>query len=334
MSISSDFIEVYDDSRVEVLALAEPEQVEVSITSEGFAGTIAVGTVTTGAPGSAAVVANAGTLTQARLNFTIPRGDVGATGTAAAITSISATTLAEGAAATATAGGTATARTFAFGIPRGNTGATGPSGTITSATAALLAAGATPTVTLGGTPQARTMEFGIPKGDKGDQGIQGIQGPSGTITSATATGLAAGATPTITLGGTAQARTLAFGIPKGDKGDTGATGPTGPPGPAGAAATAGALGTIQLAGDLGGTATAPQVTSGTNHTHTRAQVSDASTLGRTLMAVADAAAARTAIGAGTGNVAGTGITAIQSLTQAAYDALTTKVATTLYVIVG
>ena len=86
------------------------------------------------------------------------------------------------------------------------------------------------------------------QGVKGDQGIQGVQGPSGTISGATATGLAEGAQPTVTLGGTAQNRTFAFGIPrgntgaqgiqgiqgiqgvKGDKGDKGDIGPVGPQG--------------------------------------------------------------------------------------------------------
>lgn len=56
----------------------------------------------------------------------------------------------------------------------------------------------------------------------GGGGAPGPPGPAGTIVSATATGLAAGAAPTIGLGGTPSARTLAFGIPKGDKGDAGA----------------------------------------------------------------------------------------------------------------
>lgn len=41
----------------------------------------------------------------------------------------------------------------------------------------------------------------------------GAAGTAATITSATATALAAGASPTVTLGGTASARTFAFGIP-------------------------------------------------------------------------------------------------------------------------
>lgn len=51
--------------------------------------------------------------------------------------------------------------------------------------------------------------------------IPGPEGASSTIESATAVGLAAGAAPTVTLGGTPTARTFAFGIPKGDKGDKG-----------------------------------------------------------------------------------------------------------------
>jgi len=46
----------------------------------GSAATISVGTVTTGAAGSSASVTNAGSSSAATFNFTIPRGDTGATG--------------------------------------------------------------------------------------------------------------------------------------------------------------------------------------------------------------------------------------------------------------
>lgn len=46
----------------------------------GTAATVTVGAVTTGAPGTAAVVTNAGTSTTAVLNFTIPQGQPGANG--------------------------------------------------------------------------------------------------------------------------------------------------------------------------------------------------------------------------------------------------------------
>lgn len=46
----------------------------------GPAGTITIGTVTTGAPGSSVVITNTGTPENAILNITIPRGDTGLTG--------------------------------------------------------------------------------------------------------------------------------------------------------------------------------------------------------------------------------------------------------------
>ena len=49
--------------------------------SAGDNATITIGTITTGAPGSSATVANAGTDTAAQLNFSIPRGVQGAQGT-------------------------------------------------------------------------------------------------------------------------------------------------------------------------------------------------------------------------------------------------------------
>lgn len=174
--------------------------------------------------------------------FQGPKGDTGTAGASATITSATATSLNPADAPTVVLGGSPSARTFAFGIPKGAPGAAGAdgaAGTISSATATGLAAGAAPTVTLGGTPSSRTFAFGIPKGDKGDKGADGTNGidgsngtngsdgapgapgAAGTITSASASGLAAGASPTITLGGTPNARTMAFGIPAGAKGEQG-----------------------------------------------------------------------------------------------------------------
>jgi hypothetical protein len=62
-----------------------------------------------------------------------------------------------------------------------------------------------------------------------------------------------------------------------------------------------------------------------------ANISDSTTTGRALITTASASAARTTLGVP--SVSG-GITDIVQLTQSAYDALGTKVSTTMYVIVG
>jgi hypothetical protein len=55
-----------------------PSIVEVSTPGpQGSSGTVSVGTVTTGAAGSAAAVTNSGTPSAGVFNFTIPKGDIG-----------------------------------------------------------------------------------------------------------------------------------------------------------------------------------------------------------------------------------------------------------------
>ena len=56
-------------------------------------------------------------------------------------------------------------------------------------------------------------------------------------------------------------------------------------------------GIIRLGGDLSGIADAPTVTSGANHSHTAAQVSDATVTGRALMTTASATTALATLGA-------------------------------------
>ena len=60
-------------------------------------------------------------------------------------------------------------------------------------------------------------------GADGKDGTNGTNGSSTDITSVTAIGLAAGASPTVTLGGTTLTRTIQFGIPAGQTGAAGAS---------------------------------------------------------------------------------------------------------------
>lgn len=122
----------------------------------------------------------------------------------------------------------------------GNTGAKGDPGTAATLSIGTVTTGAPGTnasVTEGGTPQARTFDLTIPrgatgttgaKGDKGDKGDTGATGTAATITSASATTGAAGSNASVTLGGTASARTFSFTVPRGDTGAKGDTGDVGP----------------------------------------------------------------------------------------------------------
>lgn len=109
--------------------------------------------------------------------------------------------------------------------------------------------GITPTIGSNGNWYLGDTDTGKPSrgatGSKGDTGAQGPKGDAGTaatITEVSAVTLPYTSEATVTMGGTASARTFRFGIPqghtgsqgeqgpKGDKGDTGPQGPIGPKG--------------------------------------------------------------------------------------------------------
>lgn len=94
----------------------------------GPSGTIEIGTVTTGAPGSEATVTNVGSSTAAVFDFSIPQGDQGspgdpgAPGDAATIAVGTVTTVPDGTPASVTNVGTSQAAVFDFDIPAGPAG--------------------------------------------------------------------------------------------------------------------------------------------------------------------------------------------------------------------
>lgn len=119
----------------------------------------------------------------------------------------------------------------------------------------------------------------------------------GTVTTG-----AAGSSASATVGGGPPAWTLNLTLPRGD---TGATGPAAPD------ADATTKGIIRLPGstpgEIGGTAANPTVTgwsgkSDVGHTHVATNISDSTSTGRAVLTATDAAAARTAIGAGTSSL--------------------------------
>ena len=94
----------------------------VQLVSKGDSGTISIGTVTTGEPGTNASVTNVGTQTDAVFNFVIPEGEKGEQGDSGTLTIGTVTTLPEGTNATVRNVGTAENAVLNFGIPRGDTG--------------------------------------------------------------------------------------------------------------------------------------------------------------------------------------------------------------------
>ena len=92
------------------------------------------------------------------------------------------------------------------------------------------------------------------------QGPPGAAGTPATVAAGTATGLPAGANPTVTNTGTSSAAVFNFGIPAGQTGPQGSTGATGATGPTGPASTVpGPTGPQGPKGDTGATGAASTV---------------------------------------------------------------------------
>lgn len=221
---------------------------------QGPPGAFTAGTVTTGNPGTSASVATRtlGDGSQV-VDFTIPRGAVGASNT------LSIGTVNVGTAA-ATLTGTSPNQVLNLTLPQGPQGNTGPANTLSVSGTTTGAPGTNASVAISGTSPNQTLAFTIPRGDVG------LTGPANTLTIGTVTTGASGSSASATVTGTAPNQILNLTIPQGIQGPAGSGAPD---------ASTTAKGSVQLAGDLAGTASAPTVISGANHTHASSQISDA-----------------------------------------------------------
>ena len=131
----------------------------------GTAATIAVGSVTTGAAGSAATVANSGTASAVTLNFSIPQGAKGDTGNAGV--GVSSATINGSGNLIITKTDSSTVDAGSVVGTQGDKGDAGDAGTIAINAVATGAAGTDVVITNTGTASAALLNFTIPKGDAG-----------------------------------------------------------------------------------------------------------------------------------------------------------------------
>lgn len=203
VSVSENIVEVAVTDQV----------VEVTTQTAGPQGatvvSVAVGSTTTGAPGSSASVVNSGSASAGVFDFTIPQGIQGIQG----VQGIQGEQGQKG--------------------DQGDTGNTGSAATVTVGTTTTGAAGSSATVTNSGSSSAAVFNFTVPQGIKGDTGSTGATGNAGvaaTVAVGSTTTGTPGSSATVTNSGTTSAAVFDFTIPAGAtgaKGDTGATGSSG-----------------------------------------------------------------------------------------------------------
>jgi hypothetical protein len=174
----------------------------------GTAATIAVGSVTTGAAGSAATVANSGTASAVTLNFSIPQGAKGDTGNAGV--GVSSATVNGSGNLIITKTDSSTVDAGSVVGTQGDKGDAGDAGTITINAVATGAAGTDVVITNTGTASAALLNFTIPKGDTGVGVFSAVVNGDGNLI--------------LTLDDASTIDTGSIVGPKGDKGNTGNAG--------------------------------------------------------------------------------------------------------------
>ena len=223
--------------------------------ADGLAATIAVGSTTTGAPGTNASVTNTGDTTAAVFNFTIPRGNVGATGSSGPQGPVGppgADSVVPGPPGSTGPVGPPGADSTVPGPPGpvgpagpasiipgppGSTGPAGPAGaaaTVDVGTTTTGAPGTAASVINIGDTSGAIFNFTVPQGPLGLSGAPGAPGLAATINLApTITGLPGSNANVVNTGDTTNAM-FQFTIPRGN---TGAQGSPGVAGAQGIAAT-------------------------------------------------------------------------------------------------
>jgi hypothetical protein len=174
----------------------------------GTAATIAVGSVTTGAAGSAATVANSGTASAVTLNFSIPQGAKGDTGNAGV--GVSSATVNGSGHLIITKTDSSTVDAGSVVGTQGDKGDAGDAGTIAINAVATGAAGTSVLITNTGTASAALLNFTIPKGDTGVGVFSAVVNGDGNLI--------------LTLDDASTIDAGSIVGPKGDKGNTGNAG--------------------------------------------------------------------------------------------------------------
>lgn len=159
---------------------------------DGQSATVTVGSTTTTAPGTDAIVTNVGDNLNAVLNFSIPRGAVGETGPSGAdgvdgvdgsdgFSPIATVTQTEYGASISITDSNGTTTAQVVNGSQGEPGTPGASATVSVGSTTTGAAGTSASVVNSGTSSAAVLDFVIPRGADGTDGIDGYS-PTATVT--------------------------------------------------------------------------------------------------------------------------------------------------------